>query len=57
MMRCLDETLLSRDDLDRGYEEEEASMAAEHGGKNRWSCPPWVVLGVKAVEARSVRTA
>ena len=31
--------------------------AAEPGAPRKPGCPPWIVLGVKAVEARGVRAA
>src|SRR2546430_5152644 len=44
------------EEIDRLQRTEEAIVVATGAPRER-GCPPWVVLGVKAVEARSVRAA
>jgi uncharacterized small protein (DUF1192 family) len=44
------------EEIDRLQSTEEAIVVATGAARER-GCPPWVVLGVKAVEARGVRAA
>jgi hypothetical protein len=44
------------EEIDRLQRTEEAIVVATGAARER-GCPPWVVLGVKAVEARGVRAA
>ena len=43
-------------EIDRLQRTEEAIVVATSAPRER-GCPPWVVLGVKAVEARGIRAA
>jgi hypothetical protein len=40
-----------------GLQRTEETMVVATGAPRERGCPPWVVLGVKAVEARAVRAA
>jgi hypothetical protein len=44
------------EEIDRLQRTEEAVVVAT-GAAREAGCPPWVVLGVKAVEARGIRAA
>ena len=46
----------SEQEIERMQRTEEAIVVATGAPRER-SCPPWVVLGVKAVEARGIRAA
>jgi hypothetical protein len=44
-------------EIERLQRIEETSLSSATGAPRERGCPPWVVLGVKAVGARGVRTA